>query len=56
MPNAIGYIAGVLLLALSWTDLRDRRLPDPLVAGFGALFLLHAWLVAMPWGVVAQHV
>lgn len=56
MPNAICYIAGVLLLALSWTDLRDRRLPDPLVAAFGALFLLHAWLVDMPRGVVAQHV
>ncbi|PMS15344.1 peptidase A24A prepilin type IV [Trinickia dabaoshanensis] len=56
MPNAICYIAGVLLLALSWTDLRDRRLPDPLVAAFGSLYLVHAWLIAMPWDVVAQHV
>lgn len=55
MSNVVCYAAGALLLALSWTDLRDRLLPNSLVAAFGALYVLHAWLIATQWAVFAQH-
>ncbi|RKP50609.1 A24 family peptidase [Trinickia fusca] len=56
MLDAPGYAACAVLLALSLTDLRARRLPNPLVAAFGVLYAVHAWSVATPWTVLVQHI
>ncbi|WP_206951720.1 A24 family peptidase [Trinickia acidisoli] len=56
VSNAIGYAGCALLLALAYTDLQARRLPNPLVAAFGALYVAHAWLGAVSYSAFAQHV
>lgn len=55
MSDAVSYAACAALLVLSYWDLSTRRLPNPLVAMFGALYVPHAWLAHTPWSLFAQH-
>lgn len=55
MSDVVSYAACAALLVLSYTDLSTRRLPNSLVAMFGALYGPHAWLAHTPWALCAQH-
>lgn len=55
MSNAIGYAGCALLLALAYTDLRARRLPNRLVSAFCTLYVAHAWAAGASYGALAQH-
>ncbi|MFM0170833.1 prepilin peptidase [Paraburkholderia sediminicola] len=55
MSDVVRYAACAVLVALSHLDLRARRLPNPLVAAFGALYGADAWLAHASLCVIAQH-
>lgn len=47
---ALRWAACGLIVALAWTDLRERRLPGPLVLSLAATGLGAAWLASGPPG------
>ncbi|KAA0090071.1 hypothetical protein CIW54_05615 [Paraburkholderia sp. T12-10] len=55
MSDVVSYAACTALLVLSCWDLSTRRLPNALVAVFGALYVPHAWLAHTSWTSFAQH-
>lgn len=55
MSDAIGYAGCALLLALACSDLHARRLPNPLILGFCALYVVRSWLTGLPFSALEQH-
>jgi prepilin peptidase CpaA len=51
----INALASAVLSILALSDLRRRRLPNATVAGFAALYFLHAWLGGESRGGIEAH-
>lgn len=56
MASVSAAVGAIILLALSWQDMRHRRLPNGLVALHALAFLPYAYAAGLTWPELGGHI